>query len=177
MVASADRNGVTLFLAIAAICAVSSTAGAATLSQRLPHSVSSLLRDINNAEPISESWLTSELAAHLECSPSEYAFGGQTRHRVDCDARDVAFGRGRVDKIDFRLTDAGSILIVSGVKNECVPISEIIPNPDSIDNGCTDGATCIFAHKRRRWVTVSVALPPEVGAPQCATQVIFRRGI
>jgi hypothetical protein len=146
-------------------------------SRQRPDSVLGLIRDIDRAEPVSEPWLTNELAGQLTCSATDIPYGDTVKHRLDCDAYNVKLGTDIIGHINFRSVDAGSLLMISGLKGECVPISKLVAATDPVDSGCTDGATCLYAKKQRPWGTLSVAVPSEATAAQCTTQVIFRSGL
>lgn len=175
------RN-VLAFIAFAAFAATASLLPVAATADpppahRLPGSVLNFIRDIDRAEPVFEPWVNNELAGQLTCSATDIPYGDKVKHRLDCDAYDVKLGPDVIAHINFRSVDAGSLLMISGLKGECVPISKLVEATDPVDSGCTDGVTCLYAKKQRPWGTMSVAVPFGAASAQCATEVIFKSGL
>jgi hypothetical protein len=143
----------------------SDSASAAKRANSKTSAVVELVARVDREGPIRLDWIKRMFGAAVQCDGDS--------ERTYCEGIKVTVGGVKLSKVDFRQTELGSLLILD-FNEQCASVSELRArfSWQSVENGCTDGAICMYAETKRRWGKLSVGLPDKPSST-CAKSVIF----
>lgn len=85
------------------------------------------------------------------------------------------YGSLPIQRVDARGKPPFFVVVLGGIGGECVSVARLARDfgVARVENGCTDGATCLAAYAPRAWGRLFFSLPPNGDERSCAREVIL----